>query len=184
MYAGLLAFTALVVFGVAGLTATVSPERPQTGAVETREFHPPANAADFDAAMAAYDALQLPLADRPGRGAVKRDAGNHVAFTVYSPNGPRVITILEAEGQVRVELRRNSVWHFLENAHAALPREASRDLRIKLWSWYTEFGIWTLILMSVSGVWLWLASRPGYLWAQVSFAAGSGAFLLLYAITR
>ena len=38
MYTGLLAFTALAVFGVAGVTATIGPQRPQSGPVETRSF--------------------------------------------------------------------------------------------------------------------------------------------------
>jgi hypothetical protein len=184
MYTGLLTFTALVVFGIAGVTATIQPERPQTGPVETREYQVPANLTDFEAATAVYQFLQLPLSQPPGRGAVRRDAQNHVGFTVYSGNGPRIVTLLESERQVRIELRRNNIWHFFENIHGLTPREAMADPRERLWSWYTEFAIWALIFMSVSGVWLWLASRPGYRWAQLSFAAGSGAFLLLYALTR
>jgi hypothetical protein len=58
------------------------------------------------------------------------------------------------------------------------------DLLIRMWAWYTEFAIWSLLFMPVTGVYLWLASRPRHRWAQFSFAAGSGLFLLLYAITR
>ena len=184
MYTGLLAFTALVVFGIAGITATVQPERPRTNRVETREYQVAPNLTDFEAATAAYQFLKLPLSQPPGRGAAHRDAENHVGFTVYSASGPRVITLLEGERQVRIEFRRNQVWHFLENIHALTPRGASADIRERLWSWYNEFAIWALILMSVSGFWLWLASRPGYGWARFSLAAGSGAFLLLYALTR
>jgi hypothetical protein len=115
---------------------------------------------------------------------VHRDAQNHVGFTVYSGNGPRIVTLLESERQVRIEYRRNHIWHFFENIHGLTPREAMADPRERLWSWYNEFAIWALIFMSVSGVWLWLASRPGYRWAQISFAGGAGAFLLLYALTR
>src|SRR5436190_6758248 len=184
MYTGLLAFTALVVFGIAGMTATIPAERPQAGPVEPREYQLPPNLTDFEAATAVYQFLQPPLAQPPGRGAVRRDAQNHVGFTVYSANGPRIITLLESERQVRIEFRRNHIWHFFENIHALTPREAKGDTRERLWSWYNEFAIWALIFMSVSGMWLWLASRPGYRWAQISFAAGSGAFLLLYSLTR
>ena len=38
--------------------------------------------------------------------------------------------------------------------------------------------------MSLSGVYLWLASRPRYRPAQLVFALGSGVFILLYAVTR
>jgi hypothetical protein len=184
MYTGLINFTILLVFGIAGLTATLQPPRRQTGDIETRAFQVPPNVTDFEAATAAYQFLNVPLSQAPGRGAVRRDAENHVAFTMYSANGPRIVTLLEKEHQARIDSRKNSIWHFFENAHATTPRGAGPDLRERLWSWYTELSIWSLILMAVSGVYLWLASRPGHRWGQISFAAGSGAFLLLYALSR
>ena len=184
MYTGLLNFTILLVFGIAGLTATIQPPRRQSGDIETREFQVPPNLTDFEAATAAYQFLQAPLSQTPPRGAVHRDAENHVSFTMYSANGPRIVTLLEKEHLVRIDSRKNSIWHFFENAHAMLPREATRDLRERLWSWYTELSIWSLILMAISGVYLWLASRPGHRWGQFSVVAGSGAFILLYVLTR
>ena len=136
-------------------------ERPQTGPVETREYQLPANLTDFEAATAVYRFLQLPLSQPPGRGGVRRDAQNHVGFIVYSANGPRIVTLLESERQVRIELRRNNLWHFFENIHALTPREATADTRERLWSWYNEFAIWALIFMSVSGVWLCSPRAPG-----------------------
>jgi hypothetical protein len=38
--------------------------------------------------------------------------------------------------------------------------------------------------MSISGVYLWLASRPRYRPARFVFALGCGSFILLYAVTR
>jgi hypothetical protein len=55
---------------------------------------------------------------------------------------------------------------------------------MRLWTWYNEFSIWSLIGMSLSGVYLWLASRPRYRPAIYVFAFGSLSFLLLYMLTR
>jgi hypothetical protein len=184
MYTGLLNFTMLLVFGIAGLTATIQPARRQTGDLDTREFQIPPNLTDFEAAVAAFQFLNAPLSQAPGRGAVRRDGENHVSFTMYSANGPRIVTLLEKEHQVRIDSRKNSIWHFFENVHATTPREATHDMRERLWSWYTELSIWSLILMAASGVYLWLASRPAHRWGQISFVAGSGAFIVLYALTR
>jgi hypothetical protein len=38
--------------------------------------------------------------------------------------------------------------------------------------------------MALSGVYLWLSSRPAHRWAQVSFAVGSAGFLLLVYLSR
>jgi hypothetical protein len=38
--------------------------------------------------------------------------------------------------------------------------------------------------MVLSGIYLWLATRPGYRIAAACFASGTLGFLVLYAITR
>jgi hypothetical protein len=187
MYAGLLNLTILLVFGIAGLTATFDsgPNRsPLSITRRTMEFTPPANAGDFEAATAAYDFLKLPLSGPPPKYTVHRNAGGDVTFDIYTVNGPTTVTLLEKEHRVRVEARRNNLAHFFDNMHATTMNSGAIDPLIRMWTWYTEFSIWSLIFMSITGVWLWLASRPRHRWAQISFAAGSGVFLLLYAITR
>ncbi len=186
MYFGLLNFSILLVFGIAGLTATVhthaSPRA--TPVITTFDFRPPANIGDYEAAIAAFEFLKLPMATAPMVNGVRRDAANNVFFAVYTPNGARVVTLLEKEGKVQLDTRRESIWHFFDNLHGTTVNNRETDLRIRLWTWYNEFAIWSLIFMSATGVYLWLASRPRYRWAQVSFAAGSGIFVLLYAISR
>jgi len=185
-YAGLLNLSILVVFGIAGLTATFdSPEEaPPPSIAQTYDFHAPENTSDYEAALAAFQFLKPPLAEPPGRPAVHRDAANNVAFDLYSVNGNRTVTLLEKENRVRLEAQPNELGEFFDGLHATTMNFAHTDLRIRLWAWYVEFSIWSLIFMSLSGVYLWLASRPKHRWAQVSFAAGGGLFLLLYAVTR
>jgi hypothetical protein len=49
---------------------------------------------------------------------------------------------------------------------------------------YNELGIASLILMSLSGLYLWLSSRPKHRLAQISFALGTGSFAVLYWLSR
>jgi hypothetical protein len=187
MYAGLLNLTILLVFGIAGLTATFDsgPGRtPFPAANQTLDFKAPENVTDYGAAVAAFQVLKPPLADAPAKQAVHRDSANNVSFTLYSVSGIRTVTLLEKENRVRLEARRNNMGHFFDNLHSATMNYPHADLVLSMWTWYTEFSIWSLIFMSVTGVYLWLASRPKHRWAQFSFAAGSGLFLLLYTITR
>ncbi|MEO7650632.1 MAG: hypothetical protein ABIZ80_09195, partial [Bryobacteraceae bacterium] len=58
------------------------------------------------------------------------------------------------------------------------------DWRIRAWTWYNEFSIWALIAMSVSGVYLWLATRPFFGPARWAFAIGTGIFAGLYIWSR
>ena len=184
IYAGLLNFSILMIFGIAGLAATFRVERRFDVSVETRPFVASANATDYEAAMAAYAALDLPLASPPPRNAVHRDTNHNVSFMTYAPSGPRVVTLVERDQQLQVERRRNRLWHFFDNLHATTPANGAVDLRMRMWTWYVEFSIWSLIWMSISGIYLWLSARPGHRWAQAAFALGAGGFGVLYWVFR
>ncbi len=43
---------------------------------------------------------------------------------------------------------------------------------IRLWTYYSEFSIWTLVAMAVTSLYLWLSSRPRYLPAHLALFAG------------
>ena len=50
-------------------------------------------------------------------------------------------------------------------------------------------GIWlsrivAVLFMTLTGVYLWLATRPRLLWARYTLAASSGVFLLYYVVAR
>jgi hypothetical protein len=187
MYTGLLSFVTLVVFGIAGLTATFQPSperrRPEP-AVTFRPFTVAPNLSDKEAADQVYAALRIPLSNPIPKYAVRRNSENQLALDFYTVNGIHRVTVLETENQLRIAQVRNSVWQYLNNAHTITPRGNSQHMRVRMWSWYNELAIWSLLFMSISGVWLWLASRPRFRWAQLSFAAGSGLFIALYALTR
>jgi hypothetical protein len=91
--------------------------------------------------------------------------------------------VLEKENRIRIETRRNGPAQFLNGLHTTTVNRHP-DWRIRWWGYYTEFSIWSLIGMALSGVYLWLASRPRYAPARYAFALGCGAFLLLYGLTR
>lgn len=185
MYCGLLNFTILIVFGVAGFQATLqTPRLGNRMIVETRQFQVPANLDDLQAATAAYDFLKPAMAQPPRKNNVRRDADNNVTFDAGTDSGPRTVTLLEKENELRIQTTPNRLTAFLDNMHATTVNTTNPDIRIRMWSWYTEFSIWSLIFMSATGVYLWLASRPGYRWAQICFGVGSVGFVLLYILVR
>ena len=187
MYTGLLTFSALIVFGVAGVHATLrAPEqhrRPETR-IEEVDFIVPGNLTDKQLADRVYETLQIPLARPLEKWALRHDTQGNLLLRFYTPNGLRTVTVLEKENRLRVETRQASLGQTLNALHATVPRWAAPDLRIQLWAYYMEVAIWALIGMALSGVYLWLAARPGSRWGQVSFGAGSAAFLVLYWLTR
>ena len=188
MYAGLLNLSILLIFGVAGLWATFEPapeqrKRPDP-LVEFRDFAVPPGLDDKAAARQVYEFLKLPLVAPVPDFAVKRDSNNDLALDFYSANGPRHAVVVEKENRIRLETRRNTFANYLNGLHTTTINSRSPDWRIRCWTYYNEFSIWSLIGMSLSGVYLWLASRPRYRPARYVFALGSGAFIVLYVITR
>jgi len=188
MYLGLLNFTNLLVFGIAGLTATFqaapeSRQRPEP-ALRYEAFTAPATIADKEVADLVYQRLNFPLSAPPQPWSFRRNRENNLAVDFYTANGIYRVIVLERENRLRIETTRNSLWQYLNNLHATTIRERSGDVRIRLWSYYIEFAIWSLGAMVLSGIYLWLSSRPGHRVALACLVLGSGAYVLLYALTR
>jgi hypothetical protein len=189
IYLGLLNFTILFVFGVAGLTALQDGppgSRKRAEAEWMQPFTVAPNLSDKEIADQVWSAVRPPLSAPIPAWAVHRDKDSNLKLDFYAPNGIVSVTVLEAAGQLRIHSSRNDIWHFLSNIHASTMQEepAHHVLLMRLWTYYTEFSIYSLIAMALSGLYLWLASRPKYIWGQVAFAAGCGIFIVLYVLAR
>ena len=187
MYAGLLNLSILLIFGIAGLSATFEPapdqrKRPDPD-VEFRDFTIPAGLDDKAAADRVYEFLHLPLTSPLPKYAIRRNAANDLELNFYTANGVRRAVVLEKEHRIRLETQHVTLANYLNGLHTMTMNSRSTDWRVRWWT-YNEFSIWSLIGMSISGVYLWLASRPRYSPARWTFALGCGAFILLYALTR
>ena len=182
-----LTFTILVVFGIAGLWTTLQPAPPNRRRPEPQvryePFQAPANVSDKELAPLIYERIKPSLSLKPGWFA-HRDGSNDLFVDFYSVNGLTRVTVLERENRLKIEPGPNNLWQFLNNMHAVTLGEKPPDWRVRLWAWQNEFALWALSGMALSGVYLWLASRPRHAWALYSLGAGSAAFIVLYVITR
>ena len=185
MYTGLLNFTILCVFGLAGLVATAeAPDifKPGTMPIVTNlPFHAPGSASDRQVAELIREQLQPAHAGRP---VIRRDARHQLVADFYSVNGLVRTTLLEGEGQLRVETRRNSLWRFFDNAHATTIQHAPSGWAVGAWAWYIELSIWSLMLMALTGIWLGLTTRWPFWWTKASLVAGTVGFAIFYAVQK
>lgn len=187
IYAGLLTFAQLVVYGGAGLSAMfhsgpVRPQQPQ--AVRYVNFQVPPSSTDMQVAGLVYRALALPLTRPVPDWALKRTPENRLRLDFYNINGLYRVTVLEDEQRLRVESIPVSTGVFLEDVHAATPGDEDAPALVRAWALWNEVAMWTLLAFCASGLWLWLASRPRFVWAWVSFAAGSASLVLLWSAFR
>jgi len=184
-YAGLLNFTALVVFGMAGLVVTFdAPDIFHAGnkpLVTTRPFTAPGAASDREVAALIRDAVKPANAGPP---VIRRNAAHQLETDFYSVNGLIRVIFDEKAGRISIETWRNSIWRFIDNAHASTIGEQSSGAAIRAWVWYIEFSIWCLIFMTLTGVWLGVGARWSYRWTSVSLAAGCIAFLMFWVVGK
>lgn len=187
-YTGLLSFSALIVFGVAGLTASFEPapenRHQDTGAIRYEPFTPAVGLSDREVADSIYARLSPPLSGPVPSWALKRDSDNNLRLDFWSVNEVQRVTVLEKENRLRVETTRWSPWVYLNNLHTTTIRPEHIDVRLKLWTYYNEFAIWSLIGMALSGTYLGLSSRPGYRLARYALGGGGALFAALYLLTR
>jgi hypothetical protein len=188
VWLGLANLTIFLIYGVTGLAVTMLPAPEERARPEARleliDFSVPANLTDKQVADLVWERLRVPLASPVPEWALRRDGANNLAFAFYTPNGVTRVAVLEAENKLRVAHERAGAWSFLNNLHASTLRDRPVDWRLRAWVLYNELAMFSLLLMSASGLYLWLASRPRHRPAQVCFGVGTGALVFLYWLVR
>lgn len=186
-YAGLLSFTSFVVWGIVGVAGAFAPgpdnyQPPNIS--ESREIPVtlPANLDDRELARYVYDNLDIPL--RGGHYNIRRETDGNLAFHIFTASGRRDVTYLEDRGIVRLEVRQNSIFGFLSTMHTAFSRRGPQTQSARLWGYYNEVAAWAFVFMTVSGLYLWLDTRPGMRWAQLIAASSIGFSVILWIATR
>ena len=188
MYAGLLAVSSLLVYSIVGIAAMMEEEpakrhKPQVD-VSYKEFTVPPNLDDVAVARLIMESFAIPLANPIPDWAVKHDKDNNLVLDYYSVNGMTRVTVQEKEKKLKWEKTNVTFLAFLNRIHATTIRAQVPDFRVRGWIYYNEFSIWAMLFMTISGLYLWLASRPGWQWAQAAFAGGLALFGGLYWMVR
>ena len=187
MYAGLLSFMALVVWGVTGIQAVFLPgpgewQPPPISSQKEFPFEGAGNLDDKTLAKAVFQGAALTMVG--GYYNVHRDDAGNLAFLAYSANGQRELTYLEKERRVRVVFRDSGLGDFLSNMHAGHSRRGAPDTSSRLWGYYNEFSTWAFLFMVLSGIYMWVATRPGMRWALILSGITIVATVLLWVTTR
>ena len=94
------------------------------------------------------------------------------------------MTLDESAGLIRVEERDHGPWHFISAMHAGSRGRFAPDAELQAFGLYNEAALWSFAFMTLSGVYLWVATRPGLPWARLSLAAGTLLVIGLWAVTR
>ena len=186
-YAGLLSFSALFVWGFIGVYAVFMPAPGQfkpPEISETREVSLAAPGDLDDKALARYvfDNIDIPL--RGGHYNIRRDDDANLAFFVFTASGRRDVTYFEDQETVRIQVRQNTLPHFLSTMHTAHSRRGPKTQAAKMWGYYNEFSVWAFLFMIVSGLYMWLETRPGMIWAQATIGVATVGTAVLWFATR
>ena len=186
IYAGLLVFAQLVVYGIAGLAATFEERpRPKT-VVASREvaYTVPPSTSDKDVADDVYRMLAMPLTRQMPLFAIKRDGHDDLQLDFYNINGIHRVTVLEREHKLRIDDVHNGMGTFLNDLHTITLNDREAPRLVHLWAYYNVFAMWCLLGFCVSGVYLWLTAQARSWWAWTCLAAGTGVMASLWIAFR
>ena len=187
-YAGLLSFTLLLVYGIAGLTATfrkgVEGSAAAFGPPRFESFALPPGAGRQQLSDLVYDHIKPPLAERLPEGMVETDSEGNPRLDFWSINGVLRVTVLGREGQLKIQSQSSDLPDFLNALHATLTAYPTSFPLLRAWGVYNHFGLICLLFLALSGTYLWLASRPRYAPARMLADEGSLVFALIYMLLR
>lgn len=187
IYAGLLTFTQLMLYGIAGLVATVqtAAERPKVPhTIRYVPFKVTPSATDKQVADDVYRALQLPLTRPMPDWFLRRTPENDLLLDFYNINGIWRVVVLERESRLRIEEIRNSLGLFLGDVHAITTGDDEAPPLVRAWAFYNEFAMWCLLAFCGSGVYLWLTAQARSWWAWGSLATSTVSFAALWVAFR
>lgn len=186
VYAGLLTFAQLAIYGVAGLAATWE-ERPRAKVVRSARDVPytaPSSKTDKEVADDVYRTLGLPLTRPLPLFAIKRNEQNDLALDFYTINGIHRVTVLEREHRLHIEDVHNGPATFLNDLHTVTLNDREAPRLVRVWGYYNAAAMWCLLGFCVSGVYLWLSAQARSWWAWACLAAGCGVMASLWIAFR
>ena len=186
IYSGLLSFTGFTVWGIVGVWASFIPApseraRPDPE-IRTINFQVSGSSTDQEITDAMIVASGLPFI-QTGRKPT-RDSQGRLQVRYLTPNGTRRIVLLESESQIRVERTPSPIGGFVNLMHMQTYRHHNPGWEVQLWGAYNQFSLWAVIFMTVSGFYMWLATRPGIRWALWTIGISSAITVALYVILR
>lgn len=186
-YIGLLNLSIVLVWGVTGIYAMLAHNEegsePATSE-RTIPYRPPKEAPDQEIAKDIFDLVKPPLAGPLPVMSLEHDAHKNMLVKFYRPGVILDATVLEEQGLIRVEEHVGSLLRYVSDMHQVTIQPGQFAPILQLWSYYTELSIWSLLALVISGVLMWLLSRPRYRPAQLCFYAGVTLFFFLWLIVR
>ena len=187
IYAGLLTFSQFLIYGIAGIVGIWhgGVERPKVAeSIRYVPFKAPANSSDKEVAAQVFREVRLPLARPMPDWFLRRTPEGNLLLDFYQINGIYRVVVEEQENRLRVEEIRNGISLFLSDVHAALPGDDGAPPLLRAWAFWNEAAMWSLLGFCVSGMVLWMATRPRYGWAWGLLAAGCASFAGMWVMFR
>ena len=185
IYAGLLTFSQLVIYGIAGLPPRFNRRSSVQKLVSTIRYVPSRPPVRHRPAGRGRSLRTLHLPTRPMPGwFLRRTPENDLLLDFYNINGIWRVVVLEREHRLRIQQIDNRFSLFLGDVHAITTGDDAAPRVIRVWAIYNELAMWCLLAFSGSGVYLWLSAQPRAWWAWGLLATGTATFAALWRAFR
>jgi hypothetical protein len=184
MYAGLQATVALFLFclSIIVITFPVKPE-PQSSELT---YAGPQTRDSLEMARSLHAEFGGKSEKLPQSWMVTEGDSGPLSIQYYSPNGHRTVLFDRHSKAVRIIASPSGVSRFLEYMHEEHVgrRDWSDSAWLWAWSLYMELSIIALFTLPVTGIYIWLSSRPDQRWAQSSLAVSVVGMMIHWNLVR
>ena len=173
--------------GLTGIYAIFLPppghwKPPEVSSEREFAYEAPGNMDDRELAKLIFEAADMKMAG--GHYNVRRDAEQNLAFNAFTPNGRQDLTYFEDDKRVQVQSRQNGIGNFFSVMHASHSRRGAPHISARLYGVYNEVSTWAFFFMSLSGLYMWIATRPGLPWARIIIGATTLATVIMWWAVR
>lgn len=185
LYTGLQASFALLIFSITVLTLSTDENKAPT--ISHQKFVGNMDMGSLKLAIALYNQVGQRFEAVPSPWMVSDKEQGILRVKFKSPRGRRIIRLNKTNRDIEIKMWTNTFPQFVNHMHqeSVGRRKLSQSLWLWAWSLYMEFSVFSLFVLPVTGLYIWVAgkSKKKY-WANLSLASSIITMVILWNLIR
>jgi hypothetical protein len=185
-YVGLQAMLGLCLFSAATIIASLHTHEKTEPEITRHTYRGSTTLDPGELALRLHDQIGQKYESVPHGWMISSDPGNEVRIVYFSPNGKRDVALDLPGKTIEIRTYRNTFLQYLNRMHTeSLGRRRPGDhIWLWLWSLYIELSLIALILLPVTGTYIWLTEKRKQPWAMPSMVLSITTIAFVYFAIR
>lgn len=187
IYAGLQAAVALLLFSITVIALSLSSKDTKTKEVSFYQYTGNLSLESTSLAQAVHDQVGLRFEKRPQWWMISETPDNHLIIKNYSAQSSREIQLNKSTGEIKITSKPLSLAEMANYLHLQNlgSRKTSDSLWLWAWSIYIDISVASILILPISGLYIWVTSRSyKKIWAKGSLLISSALMVILWSSLR